>query len=121
MNQTDFLNYVKTNHPTIKNEYYGAARAKGAIDQIGGWSDFCERAEDIARFGADGGERGFIRIVECERFVAANWPYLAAIGWEYLPSIIAKSDGPEMMSSNLAWFGLATVAGWFVEWQEGGA
>lgn len=121
MKKEDFLSYLVTNQGTIESQYYGAALANGVIDQMGSWSNFCERARDIARFGADGGEQGFIRIVECERFVAANWPYLAAVGWEYLPSVIAKSDGPEMMSSNLAWFGLATVAGWFVEWQEGGA
>lgn len=28
--------------------------------QIGGWTELCERAEDIVNYGADGGVSGFI-------------------------------------------------------------
>lgn len=53
-----------------------ASIVRAVVRQLGGWEAFEESAPDIARYGVDGGFRGFIYYRETVAFTRRNLPAL---------------------------------------------
>lgn len=73
---------MKTLKDFTEKTHLPASLVRAVVRQIGGWSEFKERAADVANYGADSGFSGFIYYTDTVAFTKRNKTEILQVAWE---------------------------------------